>query len=119
MSEHHWLRAARLDELDATGAREFTLHHQGQRLDGFLLRWTGHIHAFVNRCPHTGVALNWLADQFFDVEVRYVQCSMHGALFEPDSGLCIHGPCLGQSLQAVPVRVEGDAIYVAWAPPAS
>ena len=29
----------------------------------------------------------------------------HGARFLPDTGLCVHGPCAGQSLNALPVEV--------------
>lgn len=107
-----WERVAALADLQATGARQFMLQAGGQSVHGFVLRWDNAIHAYINSCPHTGVELNWLEDQFLDVDGRYVQCSMHGALFEPVSGACIHGPCLGQALQSLPVRVEGGAIYV-------
>jgi nitrite reductase/ring-hydroxylating ferredoxin subunit len=80
--------------------------------DAFLISWNGKFFAYVNSCPHTHVNLNWSPDQFFDLEIEFIQCSMHGALFEPDSGLCIRGPCLGQSLQQLPVRIENGMVFV-------
>ena len=75
----------------------------GRVLALILVRWQGRVRAWENRCPHTGVNLEWLSDQFFDPEGRHLQCATHGALFRPDDGYCIFGPCAGQSL--TPVRV--------------
>jgi nitrite reductase/ring-hydroxylating ferredoxin subunit len=42
-----------------------------------------------------------------------IECSMHGAVFEKDSGLCVGGPCLGRSLAGLPVRVEAGSVWLA------
>jgi len=81
-------------------------------LDGFIIRWQDNWYAYLNRCPHTGVSLNWSADQFFDLDERFIQCGMHGALFEPSSGLCIHGPCLGDSLRTLDCIEENGQLYI-------
>ena len=79
-------------------------------IEGFLIKWHDQIYAYQNACPHTGVSLNWAPNQFMDIEERFIQCGMHGALFEPDSGFCIHGPCLGQSLQSIPIVIRHGQI---------
>jgi len=89
----------------------FSLNDKAQ-IEGFLINWDGRIHAYQNSCPHTGVTLNWAPNQFMDIEQRFIQCGLHGALFEPDTGLCIHGPCLGQSLQAIRVITRDGQIYL-------
>jgi nitrite reductase/ring-hydroxylating ferredoxin subunit len=87
---------------------EFELNLQpetepGAQKNAFVINWRGRFYAYRNQCPHTGITLNWAPNQFLDIQNRYVQCGLHGALFEPDSGLCIHGPCLAQSLASVPM----------------
>lgn len=67
---------------------------------------------FVNRCPHLGVPLQWQDDRFLNRDASYIICSTHGALFEKDSGLCIHGPCRGQQLIRINTRVEDDKVLV-------
>ena len=62
--------------------------------------------AYVNRCPHAGTELNWHEDQFLSDDGEYLQCFTHGALFEPDSGRCVAGPCVGKCLQPVPLSIE-------------
>lgn len=67
------------------------------------------VHVYENRCPHRGVGLEWVADQFLDSSGSLIQCATHGALFLIDSGECVAGPCAGQILRAVP-STEHDGI---------
>jgi len=99
--------------LPETGSRAFSVPCGKTELAGFLVRRNGELRAFRNRCPHTGVELNWGGDAFLDVTERFVLCSMHGALFQPEDGLCVHGPCVGRSLQTLPVRIREGRVEVA------
>ena len=72
----------------------------------------GDIRVYANSCPHLGVELDWVADQFLDSEGRLIQCATHGALFLIDSGQCVAGPCLGQYLQAIPFTIEANAVVI-------
>ena len=71
------------------------------------------VFAYRNVCPHRGTPLNWMPDQFMNYDRRYIQCSTHGALFEPGSGLCVAGPCSGDYLQALPVKVVRKQVFLA------
>ena len=75
-----------------------------------LVRRHGRVYAYLNRCPHTGVNLEWLPDQFFDSSGEYLQCAVHGALFRVEDGHCVHGPCAGDALQ--PLRVAEVDGYI-------
>ncbi|MFO7604032.1 MAG: Rieske 2Fe-2S domain-containing protein, partial [Gammaproteobacteria bacterium] len=69
--------------------------------------------AYRNQCPHTGVALNWQEDVFLDSRDELIQCAMHGALFVPETGRCIWGPCQGQVLQKLhAVTDSAGRIYI-------
>ena len=37
---------------------------------------------------------------------------VHDARFLIDSGECVFGPCPGESLEALPIRVQDDSIYL-------
>lgn len=65
------------------------------------------VHVYENRCPHRGVGLEWIADQFLDESGSLIQCATHGALFLIDSGECVAGPCAGQALRSL-AAVERD-----------
>lgn len=58
------------------------------------------VYCYKNECPHTLANLNWQKDIFLNLEKTHIQCSMHGALFRIEDGLCVWGPCKGMRLQA-------------------
>jgi nitrite reductase/ring-hydroxylating ferredoxin subunit len=99
-------------ELRATGCREFQIGEGDWPLRGFVVQCQQGVRAYVNRCPHLSYPLNYLPDDFLSYDRRHLQCKMHGALFEKDSGLCIAGPCLGRRLVALPSRLDDDAVVV-------
>ena len=83
--------------------------HAGAR--AFALRRAGQLHAWRDACPHYGdTPLAWRRDAYLNADGSRVVCAAHGAQFEPDTGLCVIGPCLGQSLTRVPVRVGVDGV---------
>lgn len=97
-------------EINDPGCHEFSVQTNLGELEGFIVHWRGQWFAYRNSCPHTGVNLNWLPHEFFDFGRRLLQCALHGALFEPDTGRCIHGPCLGERLQRLPLVMTGTSI---------
>ena len=76
----------------------------------FVVKHDGQLFAYVNQCPHLGINLEWLEDQFLDVEKQFIHCSTHGALFMIDSGECVSGPCQGEFLQPIEIKQEGSDI---------
>ena len=94
-----------LHELADPGAKGFTMGEGDWPLRGFVVRRGDSVRAYVNHCPHAGFPLNWSPDAFLAPDAPLILCAMHGALFEIETGLCLSGPCNGQRLRALPVRV--------------
>ena len=67
---------------------------------------------YENRCPHTGSPLDWMPDQFLNLDKTLIQCSTHHALFRIEDGYCIAGPCSGQGLSAVSVLEQDGVIWL-------
>lgn len=102
---------ARRDELRPGQTKKFWLHCAGREVEAFVLNHAGTFHAYVNRCCHVPMTMDWIENQFFTEDGCHVQCATHGALYEPDSGQCVAGPPLGKNLTRVPLVIEGDDIY--------
>jgi len=102
---------AKTGEIADGAAKEFSITRFDPPLELFVVRQRQQFFAYLNRCPHTGVNLNWLPDQFFDIEHHYIQCATHGALFQVDNGFCLRGPCAGAYLQPVSIHIKDDTIY--------
>lgn len=103
----------RKDELPDPGSRGFSLQLGGETLELLLVKRAGRVYAYRNRCPHTGVNLEWREDQFLDPSEGYIQCATHGALFRIEDGFCLRGPCAGQSLQPLGLIEAGEWIFLA------
>lgn len=102
-----------LNELDTDhGAKGLELELEGQPLSLFLVRVDDQVYAYRNRCPHTGVELNWLPDQFLDLDRSFIQCATHDARFQIEDGLCVAGPCVGDSLEALEVEIRDARVYL-------
>lgn len=102
-----------LSELDATGGKGFTVGEGDWPLRGFIVRTTNGVAAYVNTCPHAGHPLDLRPNRFLTPDHSLILCASHGALFTRDEGLCIAGPCLGQSLKRVPVELVGEYVLLA------
>ena len=76
----------------------------------FAVKKEGKLYVYKNSCPHIGVALEWVEDQFLDSSQSMIQCANHGALSVIESGACVAGPCSGQKLTAVKFKVVDDVI---------
>lgn len=78
----------------------------------FLVRYGGKAFAYLNRCTHIGVELDWNAGEFFDESGLYLVCATHGATYLPDVGACVAGPCRGASLQRLEIVERDGGIYL-------
>ena len=111
MTEQEWAVAS-LDEIAEPGAIEFRVGDADWPFRGIVVRWQGKVHAYANVCAHQGHPLNLDTDRFFTPEQTLLICASHGAVFEPDTGRCIGGPCAGASLRVLKCRVEDDKVFV-------
>ncbi|WP_444679037.1 Rieske (2Fe-2S) protein [Halomonas sp. E19] len=91
------MRIARLSQLETQPSLGVTLP-DGRRL--FLVSVHGVVSAFVNRCPHQQVPLNWDDASFLEAGGELIQCGVHGALFLPETGECVFGPARALSRAA-------------------
>lgn len=107
-----WITLAKAGTIPENTAQEFTLKQDDMTVELFVIHANGRLFAYVNRCPHTGINLNWMPGQFFDITHQFIQCSTHGALFRPDDGFCVRGPCAGASLQSLPLKIDNNEIHV-------
>ncbi|MDX1757620.1 MAG: Rieske 2Fe-2S domain-containing protein [Marinobacter sp.] len=107
-TSEQWQTVCRREALAEHQAIEFTVNET----PGFILAHKGHISAFVNRCPHLGIGLNWMPGRFLDVDRCFIQCATHGALFTIDRGQCIAGPCQGEALTPLETREQDGELLV-------
>ncbi len=98
-----------LDEMPEQGARGFEVTlADGDLLNIIVWRDGENLRAFENKCPHLGLPLETFPDRFLSKDASTLICSAHGARFNA-TGLCTSGPCEGDALTKLDIRVHGAA----------
>jgi phosphoglycolate phosphatase len=100
--------------VDGGDGVRFTVPESGRHIPAFAVRFEGAVHAYLNRCSHKSVELDWVPGRFFDGERRYLVCATHGAHYAPATGACAGGPCNG-GLVKLEVIEKNDGVYLATA----
>jgi nitrite reductase/ring-hydroxylating ferredoxin subunit len=86
----------------------------GEDATGFVVRHEGKAYAYLNRCAHVPIELDWAQGEFFESSKLYIMCSTHGAVYMPESGYCAGGPCRGGRLRPITVVEHDQQLY--WLP---
>ncbi len=108
-------RLCAADELAEGGVGvRFTVVIGGREIGAFAVRYEGAVHGYLNQCAHVPMELDWQEGHFFESSGLYLMCATHGAIYAPDSGLCVGGPCRGASLAKLRVEERDGAVY--WIP---
>ena len=100
------------DLADGGDGVRFDVEVNGGTVPAFAIRHGGRVHAYLNRCAHIAMELDWMAGKFFDGDGEYLICSTHGALYAPESGACRGGPCRGAALSKLSVFEADGKVYL-------
>ena len=92
----------------------FEVQQWRQTTSAFVMRFDGRVVAYLNRCVHVPTEMDWQDGKFLDADRELIICSIHGATYDPLSGRCVGGPCVGGRLTAL--RVEERNAQVYWYP---
>lgn len=88
----------------------FDVLYAGQPCRAFAVRFEGRAQAYLNRCTHVPMELDWQPNQVFDDSGRWLLCATHGAAYAPDTGACAGGPCRG-GLVKIPLSEARGTVH--------
>jgi nitrite reductase/ring-hydroxylating ferredoxin subunit len=75
-------------------------------------RVDGRVRAYANVCRHYPFPLDQGGSGVMSPDGQLLLCHTHGALYRPDDGLCLEGPCEGARLFEARVEDAGDGLVV-------
>lgn len=78
----------------------------------FVVHKDQQFYVYKNQCPHLGIELEFMPDQFLDADAELIICSTHGALFEIENGKCLAGPCQNDRLISIELKIDQEQIWV-------
>jgi len=103
------------DLVDGGLAVPFDVVYQGQSCWAFAVRFEGQAHAYLNRCAHVAMEMDFQPNRFFDTTGRWLICATHGALYQPATGRCMSGPCR-RALVKIDLSEQGGVVHWHTAP---
>lgn len=74
----------------------------------------GRLRAYMNLCKHLPIPIDGGSGDLLDDERLHLICRTHGALYRMKDGLCIEGPCTGESLDPLTLRDGDDGMLEIW-----
>jgi nitrite reductase/ring-hydroxylating ferredoxin subunit len=81
------------DLINSQLAVPFDVLYEGQSCRAFAVRHNNQVQAYLNRCAHIAMEMDYQPDRFFDESGKWLLCATHGAVYEPSTGQCVEGPC--------------------------
>ena len=105
-------RIAAVADLTEGATLKFQFKRQGRVVEGFLARFQDRFVAYENVCQHLPVSLDYDDNRFFTKDGDHFICQTHGALYEPATGRCVRGPCVGERLHPLPIEEADGSIWL-------
>jgi nitrite reductase/ring-hydroxylating ferredoxin subunit len=112
VAEELRLICASHEVVEAGKGFRFTISRHGRDVPAFVIRYHGNVYSYLNECAHVPAELDWQPGEFFDYSKLYLICSIHGALYAPESGRCLGGRCQGKGLKPLRIRETDGLIYL-------
>jgi nitrite reductase/ring-hydroxylating ferredoxin subunit len=98
------------DLLDSSDAVAFDVTYLNQSCAAFAIRYQGQVYAYLNRCSHVPMEMDYQPNRFFDMTGHWLMCATHGAMYYPQTGQCRMGPCRG-GLIKIAVSEFDDVVH--------
>lgn len=98
------------DLIEGGRAVPFDVVYAGETCRGFAVRFEGVPRAYLNRCSHVALEMDFQPNRFFDDSGRWLLCATHGAVYAPDTGKCAGGPCRG-GLVKINLSESGGVVH--------
>lgn len=95
------------DLLEGGLAVPFDVVYAGQTCRAFAIRFEGKAQAYLNRCSHVAMELDFQPNRVFDDSGQWLLCATHGAVYNPESGECTGGPCRGGLIKIALSEMNG------------
>ena len=104
-------RIATLQELQQKQTIKFSYRQEGIQREAFLVFINGEVRCYENVCRHIPISLDFGDGRFLNPAGTHVICQTHGATYDPLSGECVAGPCVGAFLKKLPIELSDEEIW--------
>jgi nitrite reductase/ring-hydroxylating ferredoxin subunit len=105
------LKIAAVKDVKEGQSLKFEIPRKDRKSEAFVIKKNGKFYSYLNLCRHWTVGLDFDDNDFFSEDKEWLVCKNHGAIYEPDTGICNGGPCGGAALYRVPLIEKEQTLY--------
>jgi nitrite reductase/ring-hydroxylating ferredoxin subunit len=80
--------------------------------NAIVFRFKNNLFAYLNQCVHMPKALNCQSKTIFDQEQNLLRCSMHGIVYDPETGQSLSTMCHDKKLVPLRVALVNEKIFI-------
>lgn len=95
------------DLVNSADAVPFDVVYYGRTCVAFAIRYADVAYAYLNRCTHVPMEMDYQPNRFWDLSGHSLICATHGATYSPQTGECRGGPCRGGLVQIALTEYDG------------
>lgn len=100
------------DQLGEKGFVIVDIRYRHQPHSAIVFRFNQKVYSYLNQCVHMPRRLNCERDTIFDAQQMLLRCSMHGIVYQPETGESLSTMCNGQKLTTLKVEETGHQIVL-------
>lgn len=89
----------------------FEVVYERRACRAFAIRYQDQTYAYLNRCAHVPMEMDYQSNQFFDSTGQWLMCATHGAVYQPQTGACRSGPCRGGLVKIDTSELDGTVYW--------
>ncbi len=105
-----WVASA--EELVHGSYRKVEVLYAGIETSVLICRLQGNIRAYLNQCVHMPRALDSEKNSVIDASGKYLRCSMHGIVYDPNTGESLSTLCTGERLKSIRLVVDEQGVWI-------
>jgi len=94
------------------GLRFDVENSSGEVMPAFVIHYDYQYFAYLNKCGHIAVQLDYMPGEFFSDDGQSLICATHGAEYAPDTGACLGGPCYGIGLEPLTISQADGQLFL-------
>ncbi|MGB0672038.1 MAG: Rieske (2Fe-2S) protein [Rhodospirillales bacterium] len=91
--------------------RRLDILYAGKPATALVFGHKGEFRAYVNQCVHMPRTLDCLQDMIFDETGQFLRCSMHGIVYDPESGASVSTLCEGEKLTPIKLVEDDQGVW--------
>ncbi len=98
------------NELGEAQHKTLGVKYKGELHSVIIFRFKHRVYAYINQCVHMPKQLTCEKDVIFDDTGKLLRCSMHGIVYDPETGISQSTMCNGEQLRSIRIIEQGGVI---------